>query len=133
VIEKEEREKDKRFNDWLSYSVREVEKEKRRNHSLQVSSPPSWIHDLPEFKVWLDPNTADRNTLWLSGTTGFGKSVIAAYAIKQLARKFPSAPVIFFFCKDNEFLGQAHQIMRTFLYQTSVGSAKTRIRVKQIW
>src|SRR6266496_4834594 len=77
--DKEEREKEKRFNDWLSYSVRQVEKEMRKNLDLQVS-PPSWIFDLQEFHDWLNGNSTDGvNALWLSAPTGFGKSVLASY------------------------------------------------------
>jgi tetratricopeptide (TPR) repeat protein len=134
TIEKEARETEKRFNDWLSYSVKEVEKEKRKNFRLQTSSSPAWVFDLPEFRSWLEVNVTDKaKMLWLSGTTGFGKSVLAAYVTTELARRFPSAPVTFFFCKDNEFLRDAHNVMRTFLYQVAVGSPKARAHVKKIW
>ena len=49
VIDKEARETEKRFQDWLSYSVKEVKKERRKNPQLQISSPPEWIFDLPAF------------------------------------------------------------------------------------
>ena len=114
--------------------MREVEKEKRKNLRLQTSSPPTWVFDLPKFNSWLDVNTTDRaKMLWLSGTTGFGKSVIAAYVTNELTRRFPSIPVTFFFCKDNEFLRDAHNIMRTFLYQITVHSPSARAHIKKIW
>ena len=134
MIDKEARETEKRFKDWLSYSVREVIKEKRKNFQLQISSPPQWIFDFPAFHSWLDVNTMSRaKMLWLSGTTGFGKSVLAAYITNELERRFPSALVTFFFCKDNEFLGNAHNIMRTFLYQLTIRFPDARAKIKKIW
>ncbi len=131
--DKEEREKEKRFNDWLSYSVRQVEKEMRKNLDLQVSSPPSWIFDLEEFHDWLNGNSTDGvNVLWLSGLTGFGKSVLAAYVIEEL-KKFASTPITYFFCKDNEFLRDAHHIMRTFLHQATISASDIRTLIKGIW
>ena len=47
--DKEARETDKRFKDWLSYSVRKVAKERRKHLQLQISSPPEWIFDFPAF------------------------------------------------------------------------------------
>ena len=133
MIDKEAREIEKRFKDWLSYSVKDVNKEKRKNFQLQISSPPQWIFDFPAFHSWLDVSTTGRGKmLWLSGTTGFGKSVLAAYVTNELERKFPSALVTFFFCKNNEFLGNVHNIMRTFLYQMAVRFPEVRANIKRI-
>lgn len=134
MIDREAREKEKRFRDWLSYSARENEKELRKNLRHQASSPPSWIIDLPEYNTWLEVNISERaKLLWLSGTTGFGKSVIAAYFVNELTKTFKSKAVTFFFCKDNEFLRSAYQLMITFLYQASLISPNIRTDLKKTW
>jgi len=149
LLGKEERERVKRFDDWLLLSVREVENEKKKNINFQRSSSPSWIFDIPEFNSWVNlvnvdtrtnaPDTdniytaQECRTLWLSGTTGFGKSVLAAYAANELERMFPSTPVTYFFCKDNKFLREPHQIVRTFLYQATVKHLEARAIGREIW
>lgn len=87
--------------------------EKRKNLSLQISSTPTWVFDLPEIKSWLDASgSGTGKILWLSATTGFGKSVLAAYVTDELTHRFPSAAIAFF-CKDNDFLGEPYNVMRT--------------------
>jgi tetratricopeptide (TPR) repeat protein len=71
--------------------------------------------------------------MWLSGTTGFGKSVLASYLSEALAQKFPDAPMAYFFCKDNTFLHDAHQIVRTLLHQFTGRFKSLRRQLKQIW
>ena len=41
--------------------------------------------------------------------------------------------VTYFFCKDNESQREAHQILRTFLYQLTADLPSIRPRIKQIW
>ena len=67
-----------------------------------------WVFDLPEFHDWIEGKT---KVLWLSGTTGFGKSVLAAYITEELENKFPTTPIAYFFCKDNNFLHDTHHVM----------------------
>ena len=134
ALEKEDREREKRFNEWLCYSLTEVEKEKKRNLGLQSSSPPVWVFNVAKFKDWFEANDdLSSHALWLSGTTGFGKSVLASYIIKEVELRFPSAPIPSFFCKDNEFLREAQQVMRTFLYYVTALSEEARICLRRIW
>ena len=134
MLDREAAEKEKRFINWLSDSVGAVEKEKRKNLSLQTSSPPTWVFDLPEIKSWLDIDASDKaKILWLSGTTGFGKSVMAAYITNELIYRFPSSAVAFFFCKDNDFLREPHNVMRTFAYQVTLNSPAARTSLSRAW
>ena len=120
-----------RFNRWVSCSMDVVEKERRRNLEAQELSPPLWIFQKREFVNWLEQDGV--NTLWLSGTTGYGKSVLAACVIDEIQRKFPCALVSFFFCKNTNLLGQAHHIMKTLLQQIIAKSPTAYALVKRIW
>lgn len=67
------REQEKRFDEWLKYSVKAMHKEKSKNLFCQRDSPPCWVFKLREFNEWLDGKITDQaKTLWLSGTAGFG-------------------------------------------------------------
>jgi tetratricopeptide (TPR) repeat protein len=121
---------ERKFTKWLSFAVTEVNREKNRNLRLQEGSPPTWIFALPEFETWL---AGSSNVLWLSGTTGFGKSVLAAYIADELPKRVSPAPVSFFFCKDLAPLREAHYIMRTFLYHLTIRSPVIREALQSLW
>jgi len=95
---------------------------------------PSWIFRHPRFVDWLqNPGSTSDNTLWLSATAGFGKSVLAAYLTKALKDKFPTSPVTYFFCKEKSDLSEGHQIVLTILKQLSAYSSGVSAHVQQIW
>jgi hypothetical protein len=71
--------------------------------------------------------------LWLSATTGFGKSVLAAYLSKQLTTEFPSALVAYFFCKDKDSLCKYHQIIRTIVARVCFSSEIALDTAQHVW
>ena len=91
------------------------------------------MFDIPEVQEWLSDCNVHNNTLWLSATTGFGKSVIAAYLSKALQSKFPAAIVTYFFCKDQEYLCKHHQIIRTIIEQICSRSRAALQKAQAIW
>jgi tetratricopeptide (TPR) repeat protein len=109
--------KDRQFNLWLSSSVSRVDNDKAALLKHQEHSPPSWIFDVPTFKEWLGNPDPASNALWMSGTTGFGKSVLAAYLTSALTKKFAGSVVTYFFCKEKDNFKETHQIVRTLVYQ----------------
>lgn len=104
-----------------------------KNLAVQRSSAPAWIFNDPNFTQWLESTESGCQLLWLSGTTGFGKSVLAAYLTEALVQKFPTDTLAYFFCKDNTFLQSAHQIVRAIVHQFSARSELVRKAAKQIW
>jgi tetratricopeptide (TPR) repeat protein len=109
-----------------------VQNEYAKNLKLQTSSPPSWIFDNVQFVTWLNASNSS-NYLWITGPTGRGKSVLSACLANSIPQKIPSSHVAYFFAKDNLFLREAHQIIRTLLCQLTRISPKTRSTIKQIW
>jgi NACHT domain len=92
------------------------------------------VLQLDEFQQWLNQPTP--STLWLSGDTGFGKSVLAAHVLSSeyLIEKFPSAVVSYFFCSgSNEYLRQLHHIILTFLAHLTLASESVRMEIKKHW
>jgi len=117
-IDAEQRASYERYRSWIACSAAALANERAKNLSFQTLSPPSWIFENSEFQAWLSSSTD--KFLWLSGTTGFGKSALAAYLTAVLVEKLPSSSVAWFFCKDNMFLREANHIMRGFVNQLAV-------------
>jgi NACHT domain len=116
---------------WLSGSAETKAKERNKYLSLQESTSPSWIFGLSEFVAWLE-KCRDKRNMWLSGTTGFGKSVLAAYLTAEIFER-TQLSVVYFFCKDNELLNTADQIVRTIVYQLTSKSPAVHASVKALW
>ena len=107
--------------------------ERDRLWEYQAHSSPTWVFQLPEVVAWLDSPALASNTIWLSATTGFGKSAIASYLSKELVVKFPSAVVTYFFCRDKEALRHPHQIVRVILSELCSASSAASETAQQIW
>lgn len=112
---------DEEFLQWLSPSYWLVEgqlysvREKRGKGTLQ------WAVDMPEFHNWqmseLGHSSKDR-ILWIRGTLGIGKSIMAGYFIDLLKCQYPNAIVAYFFCRSGQAgLTKAREIIRTLAYQ----------------
>lgn len=91
-----------------------------------------YLFDLAECDEWLSDNPRDK-LLWLSAPSGFGKSVVSAYAIDALSQRFPNSAVAYFFCKDSEAQREAHQIVRSFLSQLIDRYPQIHNEVKTKW
>jgi len=62
--------------------------------------------------------------LWLYGTAGFGKSVLAAYLSEAIAQEYTAMSIAYFFCKEEiTLLNEAHHLIRTFIHQITVRNA----------
>jgi tetratricopeptide (TPR) repeat protein len=132
-LEHDAAEKRARFRKWLSSAAALSILARDTLLDDQRSSPPAWIFEHPIFSDWLANPNPSSNTIWISGTAGFGKSVLAAYLTESLKKKFADAPVTFFFCKEKEDAGQVHQIVRTLLQQLIAQSSAMSQRVMTIW
>ena len=76
-----------------------------------------WARDMPEFQTWRLSST-DNRFLWIRGTLGVGKSIMAAYFIDLLKCHYPNAVVAYFFCRSNQpGLTKARDVIRTLAYQ----------------
>src|SRR5277367_6956636 len=132
-LEHDAAEKRARFKKWLSSAAALSILARDTLLDDQRSSPPAWIFEHPIFNDWLANPNPSSNTIWISGTAGFGKSVLAAYLTESLKKKFADTPITFFFCKEKEEAGQVHQIVGTLLHQLIAQSSAMSQRVMTIW
>lgn len=58
----------------------------------------SWISDEPLYRAWEDHQSS--GILFIRGTQGLGKSVLAKYIIQRLGRVHQTAAVVYFFCQS---------------------------------
>ncbi|KAI9658691.1 MAG: hypothetical protein M1821_002251 [Bathelium mastoideum] len=92
------------FMRWLN----PVEFDTRLDGLLQERAPETgtWIFSDDLFSRWLFPvesgsSQQDPSILWMTASSGFGKSSISAFIIDQLKSRFPTG-VSYFFCDKNE-------------------------------
>jgi NACHT domain len=65
--------------------------------------------------------------LWIRGTLGVGKTIMAGHFIELLKCLYPNAIVAYFFCRSGQpGLTRAHDIIRTLCYQCIQGDIKIR-------
>jgi len=127
---------DEQFLKWLSYSSSALEVEKNSNLKYQASSPPSWILQNADFCTWrTSGRSLGSHVLWISGPTGYGKSVLAAYLCEQLQLgSEQSEPwLAYFFCKDMDGLCQPQDIIRGLACQLASQSKDFEIEVRRVW
>src|SRR5262249_45699163 len=86
------------------YSLRFKHQEGTRN----------WL--LAEVEDWI--NRDDKNTLWLKGVAGVGKSVMTALVVERLREKGQLGG--YFFCKhNNEDHNNPHRLITTLAFELS--------------
>ena len=138
-------ERELHFQAWLTDST--VESQKERNRYRQEATPPEWILKVERFVKWRLCDPESENTLWLSGTSGFGKSVLAEFIIRTLTEEESlSATAYFFFRKEvqanadsgqveNEILRPilGHQLLLSLVDQLSATSSAYRSYVRKNW
>jgi len=105
---------------WLSPSYWENEgrlsslTKQREEHTLE------WARKMPEFHTWrtcVDMTSKER-ILWIRGSLGLGKTVMAGYFIELLKCHYPDAIVAYFFCRSGQTgLTKAREIICTLAYQ----------------
>ena len=116
------RKEDEYFMQWLSPSYWLVEAQLYNVRARRGRNTLQWARNMPEFRVWRmsDPNdTASKERiLWVRGTLGVGKSIMAGYFIELLQQLHPTSTVAYFFCKSGQSgLTKARDILGTIAYQ----------------
>ena len=90
----------------------------------------NWASLMPEFQTWMKSDLqfdCPERQLWLSGSLGVGKSIMAAYFIDLLNTLYPTAIVGYFFCRSGQKgLTRAQEIVRTLAYQCIQGDEDAR-------
>ncbi|KAJ6785086.1 hypothetical protein PWT90_03543 [Aphanocladium album] len=106
-----------------------------------------WIHKTQDFNSWKCGSEPSTNTLWISGTAGSGKSVLAAYvinALKNEAKHFSysptcsnsisepcefkdsSTPVLMFFCGVDRKSESTDRMLATLVHQLLLAQPKSQ-------
>src|SRR5205809_746687 len=84
--------RDAEFLEWLSPSYLEVEARFSSLRKQKAENTLEWARRMPEFQTWQhsDQKSKDR-LLWICGTLGVGKSVMASHFIELLKCEYPNA------------------------------------------
>src|SRR6202022_3418570 len=107
------------FLSWLAPSHWEVEGQLDAARNRRQKDTLFWVPELREFKQWVnaEPKSVE-STLWLRGSAGIGKSVMAGSIIDYLQHAFPQSVIAYFFCKSGTpKLSEPRAIVRTIVYQ----------------
>jgi tetratricopeptide (TPR) repeat protein len=77
---------------------------------------------MPEFQTWRKCSIESKERiLWIRGTLGVGKTIMAGYFIELLKCLYPNAVVAYFFCRrDQAGLTRVRDIIRTLAYQSAL-------------
>src|SRR5579859_7354769 len=116
------RKDDEYLMQWLSPSYWLVEAQLYNVRARRGKNTLQWARNMPEFRVWRmsDPNdtSSKERILWVRGTLGVGKSIMAGYFIDLLQQLHPTSTVAYFFCKSGQSgLTKARDILGTIAYQ----------------
>lgn len=72
----------------------------------QTPGTCAWISSREEFNSWKDPTNDEFTILWIQGGIGYGKTVLAAYLVKELIEdpqlRGATAKIANFFCDSRE-------------------------------
>src|SRR5277367_1535697 len=121
---------DELFLRWLSPSYWLVEGQLSSVRGQREKDTLEWARNMPEFEAWrrseANLESKDR-VLWIRGTLGVGKTIMAGYFIELLKCLHPNAVVAYFFCRSGqERLKTARDIIRTLAYQCVINDADAR-------
>lgn len=121
---------DELFLKWLSPSYWLVEGQLSSVRKQRGKDTLEWARTMPEFEVWRRSDSEHESKdriLWIRGTLGVGKTVMAGYFIELLKCLHPDAVVAYFFCRSGqERLKTARDIIRTLAYQCVIDDAEAR-------
>ncbi|RSL43938.1 hypothetical protein CEP54_014884 [Fusarium duplospermum] len=83
------------------------------------SSAGDWIFHHPDFQAWEKATSSQRNVLFLNGSPGAGKTILAMKIIRYLTGKDPihGSTVYFFFRHDDDDRKSAKSMLRAILSQ----------------
>ncbi|WKT53623.1 P-loop containing nucleoside triphosphate hydrolase [Fusarium oxysporum f. sp. vasinfectum] len=78
-----------------------------------------WLLDNQSFREWFDPRyPIIPPLLWLKGSPGAGKTILASFVVEEARNLTPSVTVLFFYCKhDQPEKNTFHALARSFLLQ----------------
>ena len=118
------------FLRWLSPSYWLVEAQLYHVQTHREKETLKWAYSLREFRDWrnsdLDAQSKER-ILWIRGSLGVGKSIMAGYFIDLLTHLYPTPNVGYFFCKKGQQgLTRSFDIIRTLAYQLSKDNKAAR-------
>src|ERR1700759_4102684 len=95
------RKQDEEFMLWLSPSYWLVEAQLYNVRARRGKETLQWARNMPEFRDWrmseIDVASKER-ILWVRGTLGVGKSIMAGHFIDLLQYLHPTSTVAYFFC-----------------------------------
>jgi hypothetical protein len=88
-----------KIRSWLQPTSYDLDSgEYRRNLASYVPGTGAWLTSSISYRQWLDGT--QHGLLWIKGTPGSGKSVMAAKLIQDLTALHPDVPVLFFFFRQ---------------------------------
>ena len=107
------------FVRWLAPSHQAVEDQLRIVRKKRQEGTLEWARIMPQFHTWRTSDLTTERILWIQGTLGVGKSIMAGYLIELLKYSTPAPAIVaFFFCRSNQKgLTKAREIIRTIAYQ----------------
>ena len=130
IREKAQQEIDEDFLRWLSPSNWEVQAQLEEIQNQRKENTLDWVREMPEFQQWQD---SVGRVLWIRGSAGVGKSVIAGFLINHLQVSYPSSVVGYFFCKSGESkLMDIRSIIRTIAYHCMEKCTGVRIALRAL-
>ena len=115
---------------WLE-PVEHYEEDYIRKLSLRGLDTCDWIFNPSDtvgktLSQWLNAVNNPPSIVWLTGSPGQGKSVLAGYLIKTCKEK--NGECLFFFCRhDDEAKRSIPNILRTVAYSLAVAEKKVRM------
>jgi hypothetical protein len=103
----EDERKARQYLDVCSWLRSPLESEKARHSHCQAvhSKHPdtgTWIFDEEKITYWMDIETPPYSMLWLQGSKGAGKTILASVIIQKLADSRADAITSYFYCRSGD-------------------------------
>lgn len=99
--------------------MEDVKEDLKRSKGTLVKGTCKWIESDPQYMTWR--SGIGHELLWISGTPGRGKTMLAMFLVEQLLEELKrrrDQVLIFFFCSFSDpTLNTASAILRSFIYQ----------------
>ena len=88
----------------------------------------NWARKMKDFRAWRCSDTdARERILWIRGSLGIGKTIMAAHYIESLKSVYPEAVIAYFFCRrGQQGLNTASDIIRTLAYHCCLADTEVR-------
>jgi tetratricopeptide (TPR) repeat protein len=128
------RKQDEEFMQWLSPSYWLVEAQLYNVRARRGKETLQWARNMPEFRNWrMSDMESKERILWVRGTLGVGKSIMAGYFIDLLQYLHPTSTVAYFFCKSGQSgLTKARDILGTLAYQCIESNTEARAALEEL-